>query len=1834
MLNTGSLSTSGSNASGMYGLSEGGAGAQGGDDSWTPWSKPGPGGKGGNSGARVMAANLGSITTSGIASDAIHMRSVGGNGGNGGVRISPLGIAIGGDGGNGGSGGSVLVLNKGDVRTTGSQSDAISAQSVGGGGGDGGLAVATGAFASIAIGGSGGGGGPSDAVEVFNEGGSLSTSGKDAMGVRAQSIGGGGGNGGGSVAFAAGAYVSLSVSIGGSGGPGGNGGLVRAFNDMQGSIVTGVELAERYRTATELNQIDPLTAYALGYKPGGNAHGLFAQSIGGGGGSGGSATSLSAAAGDSFALAIATAIGGKGGAGGNSGEVLVSNLRGSVATYDRFSHALFAQSVGGGGGSGGDTITVAASASGEVSGNVGVSLGGSGGSGGNAGLVTVNTGTTLKTFGAGSNAVLAQSIGGGGGNGGSVLDVGVGIGSTSLSLGVNLGGSGGGGGSGGSVRVNPDEGNHRQTTINTYGDIANGILAQSVGGGGGSGGSVNTYAVGIQAGEGSATTATVNLGGKGGNGGKGGSVSVNYDGKLTTFGNLSSGILSQSIGGGGGSGGSVSAISVAASLNANEGGESSKGGAVTASVNLGGKGGSGNDGGNVDTRLGNNSNISTYGSFSNAVTAQSIGGGGGNGGDARSFSLATSMLSDASSIDNMAYKAFQKISALVYKDPGAPEKLQKSLQFSANLGGSGGAGGAGGKVLVNVAGKISTAGPGSAGVFAQSVGGGGGNGGQAEADGLKGVGAYAINLGLGGSGNAGGNGDRVWVTSTPDTAPAAISVQGDTSTGIMAQSIGGGGGKAGAASTQPGESVVPVPVVGGLTAKASISLSFGGQSGAGGDGGEVASYTGANINAQGKNTVGILAQSIGGGGGKADTATAAGGKLNLSFGGSGGAGGNGGLIKLANFHINTNGGNSTGLLAQSIGGGGGVGGISNATGGLISLGFEVGGQGGRGGNGGAVNVGCADEYATWANCAGDVSTNGAVAHGIIAQSIGGGGGITQISRFNLSESIKSWTFNIKGSSNNGSSGTVTVQDNEQSHFHIRSSGAGAIGIVAQSLSGAGGNIQLEGALGDVSFNTDTLAINGNGGSNSGVNVNLYGDVGTSGDYAHGIYMQSLFGAITAFGTDGSRVFGGYAKTANGQNKIVTRNGSAISTTGAGANAIYSLTNDNAGSWAQGLDLSGTVSATGANAWAVKAVNGINNKLLTGGGSINANVYGIISGGKNSAGAISLENYNGGDSSLIIRNGGGVQLLDRSNALTDCPLVPGCTVIAMTGRNNSLEILEGSHVSGGTVRLGTTGGTSTVRVDGVLRSVPEPDGNGDLVVYSHPAIELSAGTANITIGSSGQMYGGLFSGAAGYIINNGYLQGQILAQSVAYENNNIHVLKIFGNGLNSDTINARSVTVPASGKIRLELASLPSASFSPVNLITASNYSFAGVPVVAAGSATQLSFDEKIIDGGKRSIILTGIRVGFGGVSGLTPELADAAALANNQVNALASSHTPPLLGNAARTPLYDLLLSMANESDPSRLAAGLGNFAVGTSNAESALAAVWYTANHLQSCGDDKLATISAIEQGSCDWTKLAYENTQHRDGSNKNRVWSINVGKQRQVNTHSYVGLNAGFGTTDFTSGSNFNADGQRVTLGGIAKYVKNNIFASASLVGGYAWADGERSISAPGITAVAKSDSKTLMLASRLRGGYNFNVNSTINLTPSLDLNIPVIRDLGYDETGSGAFDMQMLSSTNVVPDVHPAIQLGSHFNVGKASVRAWVELGGRFRFNDVDSRVRMHNSFAPDQTTSITYRPDREAIVGNAGLLVECSDKLELRLVYEGERGRTAESQSGSIKLAWKF
>ena len=339
----------------------------------------------------------------------------------------------------------------------------------------------------------------------------------------------------------------------------------------------------------------------------------------------------------------------------------------------------------------------------------------------------------------------------------------------------------------------------------------------------------------------------------------------------------------------------------------------------------------------------------------------------------------------------------------------------------------------------------------------------------------------SLELALGGNGGDGGNGGTVEITQRYQD----LATYGDGAAAILAQSIGGGGGLAAAADHV---SFLKIGRIGGH--------------GTAGHGSDVTVTTASAISTNGLFASGIIAQSIGGGGGALlssenlrdrflETNELASRKGDVSLGGLLTAGKGGRVTIDSGGDIETSGNFAAGIIAQSIGGGGGLATVDNAE--------------------SPTNVtvyGELDHHSDSQNGASDVAvtqsgaidTSGIGAMGIIAQSIGGGGGLLQAASAVIDETNNAAIdAALNKNTGGGAGGRVSVTQEPDALIHT--TGDGAVGIFAQSIGGTGGLIQQQ---------DGTLAIHGHKTSGKGGDLQIVqgGILITEGLHADGIHART------------------------------------------------------------------------------------------------------------------------------------------------------------------------------------------------------------------------------------------------------------------------------------------------------------------------------------------------------------------------------------------------------------------------------------------------------------------------------------------------------------------------------------------------------------------------------------------------------------------------------------------------------------------------------------------------------------------------------------------------------
>ncbi len=225
-----------------------------------------------------------------------------------------------------------------------------------------------------------------------------------------------------------------------------------------------------------------------------------------------------------------------------------------------------------------------------------------------------------------------------------------------------------------------------------------------------------------------------------------------------------------------------------------------------------------------------------------------------------------------------------------------------------------------------------------------------------------------------------------------------------------------------------------------------------------GNGGAVSVSNYASIAAGGSAGFGILAQSIGGGGGMVTLDAES---TTFAIGNAAGAGSSVSVLQAGGARVSTTGNDAPGIVAQALGDGGGLLATCDPAKGpcqpvtATSSMITIGSNDNAGFNAGTVTValGCGSAQAAGGAFAGctqggaSIATQGDASFGILAQSVASGGG----------SGTGNGAFGHVGSDGKKGGNAAEVDVSLAGASSIATQGDGATAILAQSIGGGGGN---------------------------------------------------------------------------------------------------------------------------------------------------------------------------------------------------------------------------------------------------------------------------------------------------------------------------------------------------------------------------------------------------------------------------------------------------------------------------------------------------------------------------------------------------------------------------------------------------------------------------------------------------------------------------------------------------------------------------------------------------------------------------------------------------------
>jgi len=934
--------------------------------------------------------------------------------------------------------------------------------------------------------------------------------------------------------------------------------------------------------------------------------------------------------------------------------------------------------------------------------------------------------------------------------------------------------------------------------------------------------------------------------------------------------------------------------------------------------------------------------------------------------------------------------------------------------------------------------------------------------------------------------------------------------------------------------------------------------------------------------------------------------------------------------------LTTTGVHAVGVLAQSVGGGGGVGGTSNNnTFGPASsvVSHLLGAAGGSAGLAGSVQV----------NADAAISTSGANAPGVVAQSVSGGGGFSQ-SHLNQTSNVQ-YTVSLGGSASVASTASTSNNVQVKSSANINTTGANAIGVVGQSV-GAGGGIAISTidstavTLGDSRLGSQSFSV----GSALPVSINQSGKVTTSGSGAVGVLAQSVGGG------------GGYASLVNTANAAVTNPG-------------FMTLGSTSGSSGDGGDVTvtvgGAVTTTGTNAIGVFAQS-----VGGGGGAFTSVGLGQL------VPSFSAGDGDGGDVTVTINapvtvsgtgsigvlaqsvGGGGGLLRTENNFEVGSGQGTGVAGVVSLIVNASVTVTGGTAIYAGAVKgdndpyifiapgavVSSDGGTAIV-FDGMVNQ---------LINYGSVLVADAANDKVVDIYQAGQST----------IVNYGILTGQIDNRSTLSFINAPGGTMGVGSALN----NFGTLLVGQSGVA--DVMDLPAA------LRNAANASI--VFDIDAQNAAQPNDviqvrDAASIDGVLKLNVISLLPVDYDLI--LAESVVNAATISDTLLfdwdshargatlsAAVEADFTPDgkyLTGQQA--PKADYLqrvwnigganlatvfgyLHQFDVSDHSDYQSVLQQMAGGVLNSQAIEFKTTFNASLTESLACPAMSNQGLrFKQAGCSWGKLTGKIAEQSvsDSNSGYHVSSggIRLGAQKSLSRHWSAGFSLGYANNYLTS-TGFSSNGQFFDLSGSLQKKVDAWTFGASLGLAQGWFQNTRSLSLPSsgpaqsLSGVYTSGSRMTMAGIKLRAAYTHD-QGQYYLKPYVDLDLAYAYQSGYSES-DGLLALKAESGSQFNVAVTPMLELGADLAMdGDRRIKGFVSMGASFLPNNtVTSEMSLANLTANVGTYGVTT--DGPTVLGrlNLGLQAFESDSLEVRAQYGLQVGDGYWSQSLSANLIWRF
>ncbi len=284
--------------------------------------------------------------------------------------------------------------------------------------------------------------------------------------------------------------------------------------------------------------------------------------------------------------------------------------------------------------------------------------------------------------------------------------------------------------------------------------------------------------------------------------------------------------------------------------------------------------------------------------------------------------------------------------------------------------------------------------------------------------------------------------------------------------------------------------------------------------------------------------------------------------------------------------------------------------------------------------------------------------------------------------------------------------------------------------------------------------------------------------------------------------------------------------------------------------------------------------------------------------------------------------------------------------------------------------------------------------------------------------------------------------------------------------------------------------------------------------------------------------------------------------------------------------------------------------------------------------------TTNMLVEGECVWAGLTGRTASQAsaEGASSFRLNSTmwQMGGQRAMGGGWFLGgsfayENSRLSTTEGLVSGRGEAGYAALT----AKYQTGPWLFSGAVFGGGGEFTSTRLVTLPGFAGVARGSPTLSNVGALVRGTYTLG-REEFYLRPSVTLGLTHVRSGAYRENGSTMLNLDVAAASGTVAALTPALEIGGRVNFANGVVmRLYTSVGvSLLSEGQWTQEARLVAAPAVAGRFASVVRTDQTVGRLAAGAQIFATDRLELRLQYEGEYSFNLTGHGGSVALAMRF